>query len=74
MIMRIIGFLMVITGTIILGWLVITAYKNNKNESIGVKILLIVSVLVDFALDTTGFILIFSYALILIGVSLMFYL
>lgn len=71
--MRIIGFLMVITGTVILGWLMITAYKNYKNESILVKILLIFSVLVDFALDTTGFLLIFSYALILIGVSLIFY-
>jgi hypothetical protein len=73
MIMKIIGFFMVITGTITLGWLIITAYKNYKNESIWVKILLSVSVMVDFALDTTGFILIFSYALILIGISFMFY-
>lgn len=51
----------------------ITACKNYKSERTWVKILFIVAVMVDFALDTTGFILIFSYALILIGVSLMFY-
>lgn len=73
MIMRAIGFLMVLTGIGILGRLMITAYKNNKNESIWVKMLLLVSVLVDFALDTTGLILIFIYALILIGVSLIIY-
>ncbi|QQZ10009.1 hypothetical protein [Heyndrickxia vini] len=71
--MRAIGFLMVLTGIGILGRLMITAYKNNKNESIWVKMLLLVSVLVDFALDTTGLILIFIYALILIGVSLIIY-
>jgi hypothetical protein len=64
---------MFITGTSILEWLMITAYKDNKNESIWIKILLIVGVIVEFALDITGLILIFVYVLIVIGVSLMFY-
>lgn len=73
MTLKIIGFLMVITGISILGWLIITAYKVNKNESFWIKILLIVGVMVEFSLDIPGVILFFVYVLILIGVCLMFY-
>ncbi|MDR7235872.1 hypothetical protein [Neobacillus drentensis] len=73
MILKIIGLLMVITGTGILGWLMITAYKDIKDENIWIKILLIVGVVADFALDMTGLLIIFVYVLILIGVCLMFY-
>ncbi|WP_066253896.1 hypothetical protein [Neobacillus drentensis] len=64
MILKIIGFLMVLTGISILGWLMIKAYKDIKNENIWIKILLIVGVVADFALDMTGLLLIFVYVLI----------
>lgn len=73
MILKVIGFFMFITGTSILGWLVITAYKDNKNESIWIKFLLIIGVMVEFELDITGFVLIFVYVLIVMGISFMFY-
>lgn len=72
--MKIVGILMFITGCSLIGWTLIQAYKNYKNEkSILMKLILIIMTLFEFSLEFSGIIIILAYILILFGIVFIFY-
>ncbi|MCM3118847.1 hypothetical protein M3610_27105 [Neobacillus sp. MER 74] len=67
-----IGIILVVGGSIILGWFIKEAYKNNKNESTKYKIFYLLWVTLGVVLDfSNGLIIILG--LILLGVLLIIY-
>ncbi|WP_318508729.1 hypothetical protein [Bacillus sp. T3] len=67
-----IGIILVVCGSIILGWFIKEAYKNYKNESKKTKIFYFLWVILGLVLDfSNGLIIIVG--LILLGILLIIY-
>lgn len=67
-----IGIILVVGGSIILGWFIKEAYKNYKNENTKTKIFYFLWVILGVVLDLSNG-LIIIVGLILLGVLLIIY-